>query len=586
MKILYIKVVAIALMLSLALSALGCNGGEGQEMTTPSDVPAAADPEDTAAPAAEFYLHENFKIVRPDEGTDVEIEALRLLLRGIESATGLALKAGTDFTRPDADVVAGEYEILIGATNRPQSVETAAQMSYYDWEFKVVSENVIVICGGSPEATLAATVAFLAQSFGYTENEEGEVTSAGTNSALTVGQYNDLKYRYQVDKLTVGERDISEYTIVAKSATANGVDTLSDAFNRLTGERLAIAELDSFKGGPAIYFGYANADGGHLDVQPFGNSRYYIKQVGEDIVIDFRSSSVGESAAEAFANAYLQAATSEHVSIDIGDTVLTGVHISKGTNSLRLEEVKQTEIADGMIYEERLYRDPDNKPVRAYILTVAAGAASFYTSTPADAAVTGKVSNIPSQMKSAAENGKTVIAGINADFFDMGGTNVMRGLCIKDGVVLTGTGERPWLGFTADGRAVMGTAAEYSKYSGTLVQAVGGSHILLRNDLPSNLGVGAEFGDTRHPRTAVGTKPDGSVVLMVVDGRQSFVSNGASLADLAEIFGSLGCSDAINLDGGGSSTFVLAENNGFVTKNSPSAGALRAVANGLLVVKQ
>ena len=71
---------------------------------------------------------------------------------------------------------------------------------------------------------------------------------------------------------------------------------------------------------------------------------------------------------------------------------------------------------------------------------------------------------------------------------------------------------------------------------------------------------------------------------MVVDGRQSSISNGASLADLAEMFGSLGCSDAINLDGGGSSTFVNAENGEFVTKNSPSAGALRAVANGLIVL--
>ena len=87
-------------------------------------------------------------------------------------------------------------------------------------------------------------------------------------------------------------------------------------------------------------------------------------------------------------------------------------------------------------------------------------------------------------------------------------------------------------------------------------------------------------------RTAVGTKPDGSVVIMVVDGRQSTISNGASLADLADIFASMGCSDAINLDGGGSSTFILKNSKGeFVVENSPSAGALRAVANGLLVIE-
>jgi len=71
---------------------------------------------------------------------------------------------------------------------------------------------------------------------------------------------------------------------------------------------------------------------------------------------------------------------------------------------------------------------------------------------------------------------------------------------------------------------------------------------------------------------------------MVVDGRQPEISNGASLADLADLLGDLGCIDAINLDGGGSSTFVLKEGDTFNVKNSPSAGALRAVANGLMVI--
>ena len=151
---------------------------------------------------------------------------------------------------------------------------------------------------------------------------------------------------------------------------------------------------------------------------------------------------------------------------------------------------------------------------------------------------------------------------------------------------MTGTADRPWLGITKTGEVIMGNASEYEKYKDQLYNAVGGSHILLRSDSTSSLGVGTEFGDTRHPRTAVGTKPDGSVVIMVVDGRQSTISNGASLADLADIFASMGCSDAINLDGGGSSTFILKNSKGeFVVENSPSAGALRAVANGLLVIE-
>jgi Phosphodiester glycosidase len=62
---------------------------------------------------------------------------------------------------------------------------------------------------------------------------------------------------------------------------------------------------------------------------------------------------------------------------------------------------------------------------------------------------------------------------------------------------------------------------------------------------------------TRAPRTAVGLSADGKTAwLVVVDGRQKGYSEGATLGELTELFISLGASDAINLDGGGSSSLV------------------------------
>ena len=107
---------------------------------------------------------------------------------------------------------------------------------------------------------------------------------------------------------------------------------------------------------------------------------------------------------------------------------------------------------------------------------------------------------------------------------------------------------------------------------------------MVDGDYVTHISIDDEFGYTRHPRTAVGIKADGSVVLLVVDGRQSKISNGAALADLADILGSVGCVDAINLDGGGSSTFVLKEGDELCVKNSPSDGSLRDVADGLMVI--
>jgi exopolysaccharide biosynthesis protein len=61
----------------------------------------------------------------------------------------------------------------------------------------------------------------------------------------------------------------------------------------------------------------------------------------------------------------------------------------------------------------------------------------------------------------------------------------------------------------------------------------------------------------RHPRTAVGILPDGTWVLVVVDGRQMNLSLGMSIPELAAFMKSLGCVHALNFDGGGSATMYL-----------------------------
>ncbi|HCA59894.1 MAG: phosphodiester glycosidase family protein [Acidobacteria bacterium] len=61
----------------------------------------------------------------------------------------------------------------------------------------------------------------------------------------------------------------------------------------------------------------------------------------------------------------------------------------------------------------------------------------------------------------------------------------------------------------------------------------------------------------RHPRTAVAKLKDGKFLMVTVDGRQPGVSVGMTLQELAEYLLSLGAVDAMNLDGGGSTTMVL-----------------------------
>lgn len=113
-------------------------------------------------------------------------------------------------------------------------------------------------------------------------------------------------------------------------------------------------------------------------------------------------------------------------------------------------------------------------------------------------------------------------------------------------------------------------------------QAVGGRPVILKGgrehiDLAYEK-VGKSFSTTLHPRSAVGVTADGKLMLVSVDGRQS-ISRGISLPDLAALMKRLGAVDAVNLDGGGSTTMSY---RGMVI-NSPSGGDLRPVADAILV---
>ena len=88
------------------------------------------------------------------------------------------------------------------------------------------------------------------------------------------------------------------------------------------------------------------------------------------------------------------------------------------------------------------------------------------------------------------------------------------------------------------------------------------------------------------PRTALGIRADGTVILYTMDGRQAGYSVGAGVDQVARRLIELGCVNAVLFDGGGSTTLGttgLLEQN-FSVNNRPSDGGLRAVTNALFFV--
>lgn len=115
------------------------------------------------------------------------------------------------------------------------------------------------------------------------------------------------------------------------------------------------------------------------------------------------------------------------------------------------------------------------------------------------------------------------------------------------------------------------------------VMAVGGGPWLLQEGKvlvdAVRQGFQQGFSDNRHPRTAVGGTADGKLLLVTVDGRQP-MAGGMTLNELARLMLHLGATDAINLDGGGSTTLAV---RGGLVVNSPSEGKQRPVANSVVV---
>lgn len=114
--------------------------------------------------------------------------------------------------------------------------------------------------------------------------------------------------------------------------------------------------------------------------------------------------------------------------------------------------------------------------------------------------------------------------------------------------------------------------------------AIGGGPILLRDGVaqpwPARKTL-TDYLQPRHPRTAVGFNQR-HIYFVAVDGRQRGLSAGVSFVELTSLLQQLGCTDAMNLDGGGSTTFWLNDK----VVNSPSDGRERSIANALLIVQR
>ena len=92
------------------------------------------------------------------------------------------------------------------------------------------------------------------------------------------------------------------------------------------------------------------------------------------------------------------------------------------------------------------------------------------------------------------------------------------------------------------------------------------------------------FAQTRHPRSSFGFTDTGDFYLVAFDGRQTDMV-GVNLREMSYVMQQLGCVDAFNLDGGGSTQIAIKEDGNFRMLNSPSDVPYRRVTNAVLIVR-
>ena len=252
-------------------------------------------------------------------------------------------------------------------------------------------------------------------------------------------------------------------------------------------------------------------------------------------------------------------------------------------------------ICEGVSYSIEHYKTQDEQPVVVHLLSFDPDAATMITGTPNGTFdYRNQKQTVMGEALYEKNNGRDVLAAFNADFFDMFGDCAPSGLCIKDGnIIANPDSDRYFFGFKKDGTPIIDTLSGHPSLLCELRDVVCGINLLIEDGKLCDVGVAEPFGYIAHPRTVAGICGDGTVIVAVIDGRRPWHSNGATLVDAARLLKNHGAVRGINLDGGGSSTFIVKTDDGELTMlnhpadlHRPTEDLIRDVFNSIIIVKK
>ena len=254
-------------------------------------------------------------------------------------------------------------------------------------------------------------------------------------------------------------------------------------------------------------------------------------------------------------------------------------------------------LAPGITQDINYAQTADGKQIVYYVATVDVKRddVEFFVNYNNNQAPTGNnigLQSVRDQVAALVENNKDkehfypIVATNGAGYNITNGTPA--GLVVMQGVEYYPVGAPGFFAILKDGSAVIGDQAKYEelKAAGQVQEAIQAFGSVLVKDGKINVTKSANYTANRASRTAIGITADGRVVMMVLDGRQLPRSAGGAMEEIAQIMLDAGCVNAVNLDGGGSTTYLSkpAGADEIQLMNVPSDGYERNVATSLVVV--
>ena len=563
----------LLLLALLALILVGCSTSTG--------LLAQSTTAQTELPVTYFQITDQTVLVRADESNEA-LDAMRLLQDAIEQIYGIKPPLRTDFLM-DGESPAPS-EILVGITNREAAKPLYDSLTAMDYGYQIISDGTLAIAGGNRSSTIEAVNAFLSAELGYS----GEGSGIAKES-LASGPIHLTKYDYPVDEMTLSGTALAEYTITYDSAKGfkDAAQILHDQLAMLTGVSLPICKASSTPETPHVI---------HLKSDEAVRAYYYSYTAADgDFTISCRGDHAEVAAAD-FVLSHADQVQNGKLDIPAPEKKATGYAFNT-LETYRLSYQSTTDeiqVCPGVTRYTRHYVDQSGNPTKVYIIECAPGSVKPVLGTKnAELDITGTQQVLDQLAAEVDKTGADICAAVNGCLFVWNnGAIEPFGTCIKDGTIVTDLQREVYAIFAVmkDGSYFFGYPSADNVDIKQIDQCVSGAYMLIDDGILTDMGLSwpdLSFAHTRHPRTAIGAKADGTLYFVVVDGRQSGHSIGVTLPDLAMIFDELGCNNAVNIDGGGSSISYTKDykTGKYVLWNKPSDGSPRAVITSVLITR-